>query len=111
MCGTSEASAITRVDMARTGYITARVEPKLKVSADRALKRVGVSTSDAISMFLRQVVLQKGLPFEVRMPNAETIAAMEEARDPAKRKKLKAYRGATKDIFDKVLGKGKKQGA
>ena len=31
--------------------------------------------------------------------------------DPAKRKKLKIYRGATKDIFDKVLGKGKKQGA
>ena len=98
-------------DMGRTGYITARVEPKLKASADRTLKKVGVSTSDAITIFLRQVVLQKGLPFEVRMPNAETIAAMEAVRDPAKRTKLKVHRGATKDIFDKVLGKGKKQGA
>jgi DNA-damage-inducible protein J len=42
------------------------------------LAKVGVSTTDAITMFMRQVVLHDGLPFEVRVPNAETREAIEE---------------------------------
>jgi DNA-damage-inducible protein J len=42
------------------------------------LSRVGISTTDAISMLLHQIVLRKGLPFEARIPNEETIAAMTE---------------------------------
>lgn len=80
-----------RMDMAKTGYITARVEPKLKASAGRVLSKLGVSTSDAITMFLRQVVLQRGLPFEVRTPNEETRRAIEQLEAPAKRGKLKRY--------------------
>jgi DNA-damage-inducible protein J len=48
------------MNMSKTGYITARVEPKLKESAGRVLKKVGVSTSQAITLFLRQVVMQRG---------------------------------------------------
>lgn len=64
--------------MPKTAYITARVEPKLKASADRVLGKLGVSTTDAVTMFLRQVVLRRGLPFEVRLPNAATRAAIAE---------------------------------
>jgi DNA-damage-inducible protein J len=64
--------------MSKSEFIRARVEPRLKVSAGRVFKRVGVSTTDAITMFLRQVVIRGGLPFEARVPNAETRTAIAE---------------------------------
>ena len=94
------------MDMAKTGYITARVEPKLKASAGKVLHKVGVSTSDAITMFLRQVVLQGGLPFEVRVPNAETKRAIEELESGGG---VTAH-GSTKEVFDEALGARKKRG-
>lgn len=92
------------MDMGKTEYITARVEPKLKARAGRVLAKVGVSTTDAITMFLTQVVLNDGLPFEVRVPNAETRKAIEELESPAKRAKLKRYASAD-DMFADVLRK------
>jgi DNA-damage-inducible protein J len=64
--------------MGKTAYITARVEPKLKASAEQVLRKLGVNTTDAVTMFLRQVTLRGGLPFEVRIPNAATAKAMDE---------------------------------
>jgi len=90
--------------MNKTGYITARVEPKLKASAGRVLDKVGVSTSDAITMFLKQVVLHDGLPFEVRIPNAESREAIEELENPKKRARRKGF-ATTKELFDDLLGK------
>ena len=95
------------MDMSKTGYITARVEPKLKASAGRVLNKVGVSTSDAITMFLRQVVLQGGLPFEVRVPNAETKKAIEELEAGGG----ETLHGSTKEVFDEALGAGKNRRA
>jgi DNA-damage-inducible protein J len=82
--------------MSKSEFIRARVEPKLKVSAGRVLKRVGVSTTDAITMFLRQVVIQGGLPFEVRVPNAETRKAIAELEAG----KGERFEGSTKELFD-----------
>ena len=65
----------------KTGYINARVAPSLKRDAELVLADLGVSTTDAITMFLRQIVLHRGLPFPVRIPNAETIAAIKQAHD------------------------------
>jgi DNA-damage-inducible protein J len=93
-------------DMGKTGYITARVEPKLKTAAGRVLAKVGVSTSDAITMFLRQVVLRDGLPFEVRVPNEETRKAIEELESPAKRAKLPRYATADEMFTDVLRKKG-----
>jgi DNA-damage-inducible protein J len=64
--------------MSKTAYITARVEPTLKASAEGVLEEIGVSTTDAITIFLRQVVLQRGLPFDVRIPNSATRKAIED---------------------------------
>jgi DNA-damage-inducible protein J len=94
--------------MSKTGYITARVEPKLKESAARVLTRIGVSTSDAITMFLRQVVMRQGIPFEVAVPNAETRQAIEELENPGRRRKLKKHAG-TDAMFANILGKRRKQ--
>lgn len=64
--------------MTKTAYLNVRVEPGLKAKAEKVLATVGVSTPDAITMFLRQVVMRKGIPFDVRIPNADTVAAMKE---------------------------------
>lgn len=64
--------------MARTETIRARVEPELKSEAEAILKEVGLSSSEAMRLFLYQIVRQRGLPFEVKIPNAETMAAIEE---------------------------------
>jgi len=72
--------------MARTETLHIRIEPDLKLIVEKTLRQLGLSTADAINIFLRQVTLTGGLPFEVKLPkpNAETIAAMEEARKISK---------------------------
>lgn len=67
----------------KTQMIHARIDPDLKRSAERVFTQIGISTTEAIRLFLRQVELHKGLPFPVMVPNAETIAAMKAANDPA----------------------------
>ena len=84
--------------MGKTGYIMARIKPKLKARAARVLAAVGVSATDAITMFLRQVVLRNGIPFEVRVPNAETKRAIEELENPVTRAKLKRH-ATTDEMF------------
>lgn len=64
----------------RTADVRSRIEPEIKERATEVLASNGLSLSDAIRLFLRQVVAQGGLPFEVKVPNAKTRAAMQEAR-------------------------------
>lgn len=82
--------------MVKTSYVNARVEPELKKNAEKVLKRVGVKTSDAVGMFLQQIVLHEGIPFEVRIPNKKTKKAIADLRAG----KGKIYTGTTKEIFD-----------
>ncbi len=53
--------------MSKTANIFARVEPEVKEGAEAILDSLGISMSNAVSMFLRQVIIQKGIPFEVRL--------------------------------------------
>ncbi len=56
------------------------LDSNMKAQAKEIYKQYGVSLSDAINMFLTQSVLERGLPFEMKIPNNETIKAIEEAR-------------------------------
>ena len=67
--------------MAKTQTIRARAEPELKHEAEEAFSVLGLSPTEAIPLFYRQVALHNGLPFDVRIPNAETRAALRDARD------------------------------
>ena len=64
----------------KSADVRLRLEPELKALAYEVLRHAGLSLSDAIRIFLRQVVAHQGLPFEVKRPNQATIRAMEEAR-------------------------------
>ena len=67
--------------MAKTETIRARVEPALKHEAEVVFSELGLSTTEAIRLFYKQVTLQRGLPFAVKIPNAETREALRQARD------------------------------
>ena len=56
------------------------LDSEMKIQAKEIFKRYGVSLSDAINMFLTQSVMERGLPFEMKLPNDETIKAIEDAR-------------------------------
>jgi len=58
--------------------VRARMEPELKAKAEKYFNLLGLSTTQAITLFFKQVEIHQGLPFEVNIPNAETIAAMKE---------------------------------
>ena len=60
--------------------IRTRVTSDLKAEAVEILNHCGLNVSDAVRLFLKQVVTHRGLPFEVKIPNAATIAAMKESR-------------------------------
>lgn len=58
-----------------------RLDVETKKAAYAVFNEVGIKPTQAINLFLRQVVLHGGIPFEVKVPNAETIAAMEETEN------------------------------
>jgi DNA-damage-inducible protein J len=72
--------------------VHARVDPKLKKSVERIFSDIGISTTEAIRLFLKQVVLHRGMPFPVAVPNEETLAAMREANTPATLKRFGSFR-------------------
>ena len=65
--------------MSKTTMITARVDPELKRKTEIILKSLGLTTTQAITLFFNQINLRKGLPFAVAVPNSETAQAIEDA--------------------------------
>ena len=66
--------------MPRTATIQARIDPEVKKNAQAILSKLNISMSEAISLYLTQVALQNGIPFEIKLPNeltAETLRKSE----------------------------------
>jgi DNA-damage-inducible protein J len=80
--------------------IRSRIEPDLKEQSTVVLASLGLDMSDAIRLFLRQVVAVQGLPFEVRKPAPATVAAMIEAREMGP-----ARFASTETLFDELKRK------
>jgi len=66
--------------MAKTAAISTRIAPELKRDAGQIFRELGLTTSQAITLFYKQVDLQRGLPFSVKVPNEVTRKALEDAR-------------------------------
>ena len=77
--------------MAKTSTIHVRIEPEIKEQVDNILTEIGISTTDAVNMFFRQVIRYQGIPLDLRIPNADTIAAMEEVEEMIRTGSGKAY--------------------
>ena len=94
--------------MAKTANINVRIDPETKSGVEQLFSSFGITVTDAINIFLHKALMEGGLPFEVKQPrfNAETEAAIEEARlimagnFPARR-----YASA-KELFDELKTNG-----
>ena len=64
----------------KTAVIHARIEPQIKRQAEGVLSELGISPTEAIRIFYRQITLRGGLPFAVSVPNACTAATLEKSR-------------------------------
>lgn len=82
----------------KTATVRARIEPKLKHDVESVLAQLGLSFSEAIELFLIQVKLNNGIPFDIRIPNKTTVQTFE---DTNKRKNLTRHKNA-KDMFNKL---------
>ncbi len=63
--------------MSKTATVRARIEPELKKNVENIFEQLGLSTTEAINLFYKQVELHHGLPFEVKVPNQETKITFE----------------------------------
>ena len=84
--------------MAQSSMLHIRVDDETKTQATEALAAMGLSMSDAVRIFLTRVVNDQAFPLELKVPNAETRAAMEEAR--AMMKARQARFESTDTLFD-----------
>ena len=62
---------------AKSANLYARIEPDVKEQAERILSALGIPASNAINMFYKQIILNRGLPFEVKIPTARPLDAAE----------------------------------
>jgi len=86
--------------LAKTSFIRARIDPRLKRDAEAVLHTLGVDTTSAVTMFLKQVSLRKGIPFDIHIPNKVTRGAFNEKLD-----KRKAYKNVDRLMADILAGK------
>ena len=84
--------------MAKEAMIRARVEPHLKDEVESIFQELGLSITDAITLFYQQVRLHRGLPFEVRIPNETTRRTFEDTDAGRKVVRCKDAR----EMFDKL---------
>jgi DNA-damage-inducible protein J len=67
--------------MSSTKMIHVRIDEQVKTQATETLAAMGLSVSDAVRVFLMRVIAEQRMPFELKVPNAETRAAMDEAEE------------------------------
>ncbi|PYE35751.1 DNA-damage-inducible protein J [Rhizobium sp. PP-F2F-G38] len=91
---------------ARTSMLHVRIDDETKEKATAALDAMGMSVSDAVRLFLRRVVADQAFPLELRVPNADTLAAMKEAEDIVR---TRAARFATADDLVNDIEKASRQ--
>ncbi len=63
--------------MNRTATVRARIEPRLKAEVERVLDNLGLTTTEAITIFYNQIRLRRGMPFPLEIPNATTRKTFE----------------------------------
>lgn len=73
--------------MIKKARVEVRIEPNLKEDVSRILRKLDISEAEAIRMYYRQIAINKGIPFELKVPNKETVKALNEIKEA----KLREY--------------------
>jgi DNA-damage-inducible protein J len=82
----------------KTAIVRARVDNALKVDAEHILHHLGLSMSEAITLYMAQIKLTRGIPFDIKVPNEVTLKTF---KDTDKGKNLVRFKNK-KDMFDKL---------
>jgi DNA-damage-inducible protein J len=85
-------------NMSKNATVRARIEPELKAEVEKLFKDLGLSTTEAINLFYRQVKMRNGLPFNVVIPNKTTEKVFNDT--DAKRNLVRCE--DAEDMFDKL---------
>lgn len=88
--------------MSKTDTLNIRIEPTLKKEVEETLTDLGMNITEAVTIFLRQVVLNDGIPFEIKRPkyNKETIDAINEVKEMLKNpEKYESY-NSVKELME-----------
>ncbi len=93
--------------MASTAFVRARIDEKLKDEASEVLAEFGLTVSDIVRMTLTRVAKDRAVPLELKVPNAQTKAAMRESR--ALMKRHNARFSNAKDIFQALDADARKR--
>lgn len=89
--------------MSATAMLHIRVDEALKQEATLALDAMGLSLSDAVRLLLKRVASEQAWPLELKVPNATTIAAMQEARAMAVRRSTEYHQFANANAMFEAL--------
>lgn len=94
--------------MAKTAILNVRLDPDLKATAEQLYASFGITLSDAVNMFLRQSVMEGGMPFCPHQPrfSPETEAAMQEARDILSGKRAAPVYASAQELFAELDAEG-----
>lgn len=82
----------------KSAIVRARVEESLKADVEIVLAKLGLSVSEAIGLYLVQIKLKRGIPFEIKVPNGVTLKTF---KDTDANRNLVRCKNA-KDMFDKL---------
>ncbi|HEV2614379.1 MAG TPA: type II toxin-antitoxin system RelB/DinJ family antitoxin [Gammaproteobacteria bacterium] len=82
----------------KTATVRARIDEKVKIDVEHVLQKLGLTVSEAISLFMAQIRLRKGIPFDVTVPNKETLKVF---KDTDQKRGLVRAKNA-KDMFKKL---------
>ncbi|MCI8994906.1 MAG: type II toxin-antitoxin system RelB/DinJ family antitoxin [Lachnospiraceae bacterium] len=75
----------------KSANLYVRIEPDVKEQAESILSILGITASNAINMFYKQIILNKGLPFEVKIPKSDSINAAELTEEELNEELEKGY--------------------
>ena len=84
--------------MSKTAMIRARTEPGLKKDVEKIFNMLGITSTEAINIFYRQVRLRKGIPFEIQIPNKETLKTFKDSEKGKNSRSFKNISDLMKDL-------------
>jgi DNA-damage-inducible protein J len=84
--------------MEKSATLHSRIDKKTKDNAEKILTAIGINHSEAINLFYRQIVLRRGIPFSLEIPNEETLKAIKELESGKKVKSFKTIKKLFADL-------------
>lgn len=85
--------------MAKTANLNIRIDPETKLQAETLFSNFGLTISDAVNVFLHQSILYGGIPFELKIPNKETLNVLKEVNE---RKNLVGPFTSVEDLMENL---------